>query len=541
MANSLLAKSAQGATLLILLQVGSRALTFIVNQVLLRYLSPQILGVSTQLELLSISTLYFARESIRVALQRQRGENEQAKTEKADEGDVGETKKEGRAVSSYEPSRRIQGVVNVSYTAIGLGIPLTLLFGWLYLRNADIAVLQTPHIERSLQIYAFATIVELFNEPLFAVAQQQMLYGTRASSEMLATFSKCIVNSSIAIWASRSGIDLGVLPFAIGQLTYAFVLFLGYLTRVIPICKSTSVSLIPKFLPQTNSLLPHSLITLAATLYGQSIFKQLLTSGDSYLIATLTSLPVQGAYALAANYGALIARILFQPIEESSRSLFARLLPPQSQSTPTNPDPNPTDTKAVAQASKNLTTILHLYSLLSLFAITLGPPLSPLLLRTIAGPRWTKTEAPSVLAAYCYYIPFLATNGILEAFVSAVATEAQIRNQGLWSIAFSCVFVGTGYLALSIADLGARGLVLANAVNMAARITWSWRFVNGYLRRAGRGGETLDWEEMVPSRGALVVGVFARFSLAGLAGAGDGGLGDLITAGVVVGGAGVGV
>src|SRR4051794_22555687 len=48
---SLLSTSAQGATFLILLQITSRALTFGVNQVLLRYLSPELLGISTQLEL----------------------------------------------------------------------------------------------------------------------------------------------------------------------------------------------------------------------------------------------------------------------------------------------------------------------------------------------------------------------------------------------------------------------------------------------------------------------------------------------------------
>lgn len=69
--NDLLANSIQGATVLVLLQVGARGLTFAVNQVLLRQMSPEILAVSTQLELYLISTLYFARESLRVALQRQ--------------------------------------------------------------------------------------------------------------------------------------------------------------------------------------------------------------------------------------------------------------------------------------------------------------------------------------------------------------------------------------------------------------------------------------------------------------------------------------
>ena len=58
--NKILAKSAQGATYLVILRIGSRATTFFVIQLLLRYLSPEILGVSTQLELFASSTLSFA-------------------------------------------------------------------------------------------------------------------------------------------------------------------------------------------------------------------------------------------------------------------------------------------------------------------------------------------------------------------------------------------------------------------------------------------------------------------------------------------------
>jgi oligosaccharide translocation protein RFT1 len=35
--------------------------------------------------------------------------------------------------------------------------------------------------------------------------------------------------------------------------------------------------------------------------------------------------------------------------------------------------------------------------------------------------RWSETDAPRALGAYCFYILLLAVNGILEAFVHAVA------------------------------------------------------------------------------------------------------------------------
>lgn len=50
-----------------------------------------------------------------------------------------------------------------------------------------------------------------------------------------------------------------------------------------------------------------------------------------------------------------------------------------------------------------------------------GPAYTYMLLRLVYGQRWSETEAPRALAAYCLYILLLAVNGILEAFVHAVA------------------------------------------------------------------------------------------------------------------------
>lgn len=503
---SIVSQSALGAAILVLNQIGTRALTFAVNQVLFRYLSPGIYGVATQLELFSVSILYFSRESLRVALQRQQGvDGSQEEQVNGDESD----EKEKRPITSYGSARRIQEVVNLSHTALGLGLPLTVLFSWLYLRSADTAVLETNYLIKSLRIYAVATILELLVEPAFAVAKQQMLDGTRAWAEFRASLIKCLVTCATAIWASRTGRDLGVLPFALGQLSYAVILNVVYLWTIGPICVQNAASLFPTVIPGDKYLLSRfsrPLITIAATFYGQAIFNQILTSGDSYLIAALAPLAAQGAYALASNYGGLLARMLFQPIEESSRSLFGRL-PPAQTTPPTSA--KSADATALKQATTHLTTILHFYSLLSLLAISLGPPLSPLLLRTLAGPHWTTTEAPAVLAAYCYLIPLLAANGILEAFVAAVATPAQIRAQSFWKVGQLCAFAGTCYVALRVAGMGAEGLVVANAVPMGCRILWSWVFVEDYLGQE----QGLRLEEMMPSVRSLSMGLGARFGL----------------------------
>ena len=536
-ADSLPSKSAKGAPFLILLQIGCRALTFIVNQVLLRFLSPRILGLSAQLELFSISTLYFSRESLRNALQHKPSDDEQKNTRAWGGGD----KKEGpeKVAVSHETNWRMQEVVNLSHAAILIGLPLTVAFTWLYLRKADIAVLESHHMRSSLYIYALATAIELLNEPAFNVARHEMMYATRASAEFLAFFTRALISCSISIWVGMSGRNLGVLPFAAGQLGYAITLNVLYLSNVYPVCAQNAVSLLTKPIASSTdyfiSRFSRPLIMRTATLYGQNIFNQLLTYGDGYLIATFAPLPSQGAYALASNYGGLLARIILQPIEESSRSLFGHLPASQISS-------KPKDKAILSQAKTHLTTLLRLYLLLSLFATCLGPPLAPILLRLVAGTRWTLTEAPGVLAAYCYYIPLLAINGILEAFVSVVATDPQITRQTVWKIAFFGVFAGTGFLVLRVLELGARGLVLANAVTMGLRIWWSWDFVQGYLRGVGE-GVGLRVGDLMPSGGSVAMGVAARAALMRMETGTrqDGGLGELVRCGLVAGGCVLGV
>ena len=56
------------------------------------------------------------------------------------------------------------------------------------------------------------------------------------------------------------------------------------------------------------------------------IFKQFLTEGDKLLISHLCTIEEQGMYAVMANYGSIIARLLFQPLEESTRLMFTKLL-----------------------------------------------------------------------------------------------------------------------------------------------------------------------------------------------------------------------
>jgi hypothetical protein len=208
---TILSTSAKGASFLILQQVASRGFTFLVNQILLRYLSPELLGLSTQLELYSITVLYFARESIRVASQRQSGD--------------------------------AQPVINLSYLTIILGTPLAYVLALLYLRTEIPAV---PYFIQALAIYGVSCVIELFSEPGFIAAQQKLLYKTRAVAETFATVSRCLITCSVAIYASKEGIDIGVLPFALGQLGYGSMLLILYTLQIWPVSTAEKFSLLPR-------------------------------------------------------------------------------------------------------------------------------------------------------------------------------------------------------------------------------------------------------------------------------------------------------
>ena len=263
-------------------------------------------------------------------------------------------------------------------------------------------------------------------------------------------------------------------------------------------------------------------LTLSANLYVQSAVKHVLTQGDSLLMATLASLQDQGAYALASNYGGLVARMLFQPIEESSRNVFGNLLSPDANGKPGK--------EKLRSANVYLRNILRFYCLLSILAASLGPTIAPLLLRVVAGSRWSSTSAGDALATYCYLIPLLALNGITEAFISSVASNAEVRRQSLWMFAFSVGFASAGYIFLRVLGWGAVGLVWANVANMIFRILWSWRFIRDYLRR---NGGSLQISDVLPTAGTGAAGMAAAALLVRVGRPFTGSLEDFIKSGIV--------
>ncbi|CAP96039.1 Oligosaccharide translocation protein rft1 [Penicillium rubens] len=470
----ILASSATGTSFLILIQLASRIFTFASNQLILRTLSPVVLGIAAQLELFQVSILYFSRESIRMAIQRQPIPSTPDNKQPSLQSDTAAA--DSQSVAS-------QAVVNVSYLSLALGIPSSLMFTMLYQRFVPEEAANTAFFYHSVLLIGAASLMELSTEPFFSVVQQHMLYEKRAAVEMPAAFLRSAVTSFAFIYASQVNYDLGVLPFALGHLSYSLALVCGYSLALPRGANTTRFSFLLTRIQTrdpSNYFLgrfSRQLTSLAANVFLQSLVKHLLTQGDTMMLAALSGLEDQGIYSLASNYGGLVARIIFQPLEESSRNLFSALLSPDEDEKLKN--------IKVRTARDHLVDILRAYQLLSILIFPLGPMMVPQLLHILGGRQWASPKIGDLLSVYCYYIPFLALNGITEAFVSSAASSQQIRKQTAWMGVFSACYALAAYMFLEIGNLGAYGLVLANIVNMAVRTFWSYSFIKSYLHRNG--------------------------------------------------------
>lgn len=233
----MLKSSASGATLLIMIQLTSRLITFAANQLILRKLSPAILGIATQFELYLATILFFSRESIRVATQR------------LPLGTIARTDKDSAQTSSHEAwvedSIASQSVVNVSYLSLGMGIPLAMALSGFYVYFAPERVSEMPYYHAGVATTAVASLLELGVEPFFAVVQQRMLYKKRAAVEMSAAFMKSLVACGMFIWASRIDWDVGVFPFALGYFCHSLVLICGYVITMSSVASKGKFSFLP--------------------------------------------------------------------------------------------------------------------------------------------------------------------------------------------------------------------------------------------------------------------------------------------------------
>jgi oligosaccharide translocation protein RFT1 len=146
----------------------------------------------------------------------------------------------------------------------------------------------------------------------------------------------------------------------------------------------------------------------------------------------------QGVYALAQNYGSLVARLVLGPLEESARVLFSKLgttLAAAEVKAATATDADAAGealaemVHARSRLALTLSVLLKSVGYLGLLFVAFGTSHTTTLLALLPGAKWAGARgASATLSWYCGYVLTLALNGALEAFAHAVATTAQVSS-----------------------------------------------------------------------------------------------------------------
>ncbi|KAJ3179625.1 Oligosaccharide translocation protein rft1 [Geranomyces variabilis] len=460
--------SIKGAGYLFLLQLSSRMATFLLNNFIHRVSSIRTVGIASDLELLSGTILFLSRENLRMALLRNVTDDVSA--------DTVPEKERAEQREKHNRTQR-QKLVNLSFLPLLAGLLLVFFM----------ATFKREYLDRSSAwMYVIAALLELCSEPMYLLVQSGLMYRARARVEGTALLVRCLVTFALTLasCASKSGDEAdacGVRSYAWGHVAYSVMLVLGYLwelSRDRGGLNAVLRVLRPRQIDGDASRSPYYfdrfLLSVAWSFTAQSGLKYALTEGDRLVLLWMgRGNDEKGAYKMVSDLGSLIARIVFQPIEEAARAFFSRTL---------------TGGKAlrvrdVALSIDLLSTLLRFHLLLGAYFVFLAPNYSGTLIALLYGPA--KASSPEIvlaLAVYCFYVPLMGMNGIAEGFVQGVGDSAAIRRQSTWMIACSFVFVAVAYAAMNVGGMGPAGLVLANMANMAMRIRFCRAFIRKYLR-----------------------------------------------------------
>ncbi|KAH7927704.1 Rft-1-domain-containing protein [Leucogyrophana mollusca] len=501
----LMKASISSASSLVGLQLFSRGFTFILNQALFRLASPQVFGTAAiQFELVLSTILFLSREGVRNALLRAWPSPDEPNSTKLTSVDT---------VKS----------TNLASVPALIGLPVAITTVCLYGYAASADTQSQPRFRPALWIYALAAVGELCSEPMHNRAMGEVRTHIRVRAEGLGITCKTIITYVALLYDSKQGHYAGthaLEAFALGQLTYSTVVFAVYVIHF------GWPSLWPKRL-QHRSLLEANqgmwkttisayfdptILQLSMTMTSQSVVKHFLTEGDKLIVSWWSPLQDQGGYAIAVNYGSLVARIILQPVEEICRVFFSKVLSSSNTSAAApSRARSGVDASAMQQASEALMTLLSVQLVFSFLVVTFGSLYLPIFLNMLLPRQYISTSAPGVLSAWIWYIPFLAINGGLEAFFSSVATPKDLNRQSRWLIVFSAIYL-LAAITLYNLHFGDTSLVYANIINLTARIGYVLNFASSYFKGHERAYQ-LAWRTLMPTWQFIAVSVMSLFAI----------------------------
>ena len=204
-APSLLSATIASGSSLVLLQLFSRIVTFVLNQALVRLVSPQVFGTtSIQFELLLSTILFLSREGVRNALLR-----------------ASSSSQKGESPSASGPL-----VTNISLLPILLGIPTALGSALIYLNTSSSDTSSQPHFHTSVVLYVLAALFELLSEPMYIRTQNELRFHVRVRAEGTAVMLKTITTFLVLVGTSE---DWALVAFALGQTAYGLTMLVSFI------------------------------------------------------------------------------------------------------------------------------------------------------------------------------------------------------------------------------------------------------------------------------------------------------------------------
>lgn len=459
MAQSAPAAGAGAARALLLLQVLLRLVTFCLNQWLVRTTTPAVFGAAHgQLELVLSVVLSLAREGVRAAMMRRQAE----------------LQARGATPATH----------NLALVPVWAGGVVALVAGVVYVQLLAPPALWAQGgdvVPWSVALYCVGAVWELAAEPLLTHALGVPSYvRIRVAMEAAGVLSKALVNlallqpaglAALARLAAHAGLTptpfaCALLAFGLARVAYGVgVWTIGFVG--VARARGARRTLALLWPAAGGALRGDPAWALVRVTTAQSVLKLALTESDKLAMARLTSLEDQGGYALASNYGSLVARTLFQPLEESARLRFAPCAQQQGR----------------AAAAAFLHALLHLHVLLACGIVAFGPPLAPTAIALLAGPRWAASaHVAPILASYCWYLPVMGINGTLEAFVQAAAPPATLAWYSNVMLSASVVFAAALAAAPRVGVRPEAAVIVASIAAASVRAAASYAYVRTYFR-----------------------------------------------------------
>ncbi|XP_034854318.1 protein RFT1 homolog [Mirounga leonina] len=451
-----LGQAARLASSGLLLQVLFRLITFVLNAFILRFLSKEIVGiVNVRLTLLYSTTIFLAREAFR------------------------------RACLSGGAQQDWSQTFNLLWLTVPLGVFWSLLLGWVWLHLLEVPDPNVvPHYGTGVVVFGLSAVVELLGEPFWVLAQAQMFVKLKVIAESLSVILKSVLTAFFVLWLPHWGLYI----FSLAQLLYTAVLVLCYViyfTKLLGSSESTKqqtlpVSRITDLLPnitRSRAFINWKEAKLTWSFFKQSFLKQILTEGERYVMTFLNVLNFgdQGVYDVVNNLGSLVARLIFQPIEESFYIFFAKVLERGKDATLQKQED-------IAVAAAVLESLLKLALLTGLTITIFGFAYSQLALDIYGGAMLSSGSGPVLLRSYCLYVLLLAVNGVTECFTFAAMSKEEVDRYNFTMLALSSSFLVLSYLLTRWC--GSVGFILANCFNMGIRITQSLCFIHRYYERS---------------------------------------------------------